>query len=221
MSGPPYPNPSPAPGSNAIGVGAIGIMSIGAIEKFNAWTPIISQYRNSPTLDAIILAFNQAMDQTQNISNLFDMIWNVLTAKGYGLDVWGRIVGVSRALKFPDDSTPYLGNEEAGSSWTGFGQGGFYSGQGLTNNFILSDSDFRTLILAKAAGNISSGTIQAINQILLTLFPNRGACYVTDNQDMSCTLTFKFALSAVETAIINQANVLPIPCGVVVSISQL
>jgi hypothetical protein len=38
---------------------------------------------------------------------------------------------------------------------------------------------------------------------------------------MSCTLTFKFALTPVELAIIEQANVLPIPCGVVVNISQL
>lgn len=221
MSGPPYPNPSPAPGSNAIGIGAIGIMSIGAIPQFNPWTPIISQYKNSPRLDAMILAFNAAMDQTENLTNLYDMIWSVQTAQGYGLDVWGRIVGVSRTLKFPSGATPFLGNEEAGSSWTGFGQGGFYSGQGLSSNFILSDTDFRTLILAKAAGNISSGTIQAINQILLTLFRNRGAAYVADNQDMTCTLTFKFALSPVELAIINQANVLPIPAGVAVTVSQL
>ncbi len=220
MSGPPYPNPSPAPGSNAIGIGAIGIMQIGAIAAFNPWVPLISQYRNSPRIDAIILAFNSATDQTENISNLYDMIWSVQTAVGYGLDCWGRIVGVSRTLKFPSGANPYLGNEEAGS-WTGFGQGGFFSGQSLSNNFILSDTDFRTLILAKAAGNISNGAVPSINQILLTLFPNRGACYVSDNQNMSCTLTFKFALTPVEEAIINQANVLPIPCGVAVSISQL
>jgi hypothetical protein len=219
VSGPPYPNPSPAPGSNAIGIGAIGIMQIGAIAEFNPWTPIISQYRNSPRLDAIILAFNAAMDQTENLSDLYDMIWNVLTAEGYGLDVWGRIVGISRTLKFPS-GVAYLGMGEA-NSWTGFGQGGFYSGAGTSNNFILSDADFRTLILAKAAGNISDGTIQSINQILLTLFPNRGAAYVADNQNMSCTLTFKFALTPVELAIIEQANVLPIPAGVAVIISQL
>ena len=170
-------------------------------------------------MDAMILAFNAAMDQTENLSNLFDFIWSVQTAVGYGLDVWGRIVGVSRILSFPS-GVAYLGFEEA-NSWTGFGQGGFYKGSGVSTNYILSDSDFRTLILAKAAGNISGGTTEEINEILLTLFPNRGACYVADNLNMSCTLTFKFALTPVELAIIEQANVLPIPCGVVVTISQL
>ena len=217
-TGPPYP-PIPVSGSNGIGIGAIGIMSIGAIPAYDPWPKIISQYKNSQRMDAMILAFNAAMDQTENLSNLFDFIWSVQTAVGYGLDVWGRIVGVSRILSFPS-GVAYLGFEEA-NSWTGFGQGGFYKGSGVSTNYILSDSDFRTLILAKAAGNISGGTTEEINEILLTLFPNRGACYVADNLNMSCTLTFKFALTPVELAIIEQANVLPIPCGVVVTISQL
>ena len=120
-TGPPYP--FIAPGSNAIGVGAIGVMQIGAIAQFNAWVPIISQYRNSPQMDAMILAFSEAMDQTENISNLYDMIWNVLTAQGYGLDVWGRIVGISRTIAIPG-GIQYLGFDKSGAgNWTGFGQG--------------------------------------------------------------------------------------------------
>lgn len=220
-TGPPYPNPPL--GANGIGQFKIGLSPIGAIAEYNPWTPIISQYRNSPIIDSMILAFNSAMDQTRNLSNLFDMIWNVQTAIGFGLDVWGRIVGVSRTLNLPGAGT-FLGNEEA-NSWTGFGpapsQGVFYSGGGTASNFLLNDANFRTLIFAKAAGNISDGSVPSINQILLTLFPNRGACFVTDNQNMSCTLVFKFQLTVVESAILAQSNVLPIPVGVSTSISQL
>lgn len=218
-TGPPYPYI--APGSNAIGVGAIGEMQIGAIPAFNAWVPILSQYRNSPNLDSMILAFNSAMDQTENISNLFDFIWNVLTATGFGLNVWGRIVNISRTVAIPG-GIQYLGFDEAGvGNWTGFGQGILFSGGLTTFNYVFDDTDYRRMILAKAATNIWNGSIPAFNQILLNLFPERGLCYVADNQNMSITLNFHFVLSPQEIAIVEFSGALPAPCGVAVSISQL
>ncbi|MCC8963784.1 DUF2612 domain-containing protein [Bradyrhizobium sp. Pear76] len=177
----------------------------------------MAQYANSPTITSWIQAFNAAMDLTQALDNFYDLMWNVMTAQGYGLDVWGRIVGVQRAIAIPGN-VQFFGFQEAGSSWTGFGQGGFYSGGGLTQNYLLTDPDFRKLVLAKAAGNISDGAIPSVNQILLNLFPGRGACYVADNQDMSVTYTFQFGLTPVEVAIVLQANVLPTAAGVTVKI---
>jgi hypothetical protein len=222
MSGPPYPRYAPgfAPGSNGIGQFQIGVSPIGVISPFDEWATVMSQYANSPILTAMIESFNAAMDQTVNVENLYDLIWNVLTAQGYGLDVWGRIVGVSRTLTFPG-GTAYIGFEEAGGSWTGFGQGGFFSGGSATTNFNLSDADFRKLILAKAAGNISNGSIPSVNAILLRLFPLRGACYVADGQNMSLTYTFQFPLSPVELAIVQQSGVLPSPVGIITNIVQL
>lgn len=177
----------------------------------------MAQYSNSPTITSWIESFNAAMDLTAALDNFYDLIWNVMTAQGYGLDLWGRIVGVQRAIAIPGD-VQFFGFKEA-SSWTGFGQGGFYSGGGLTQNYLLNDSDFRKLVLAKAAGNISDGAIPSVNQILLNLFPGRGACYVADNQDMSVTYTFHFGLTPVEVAIVLQANVLPTAAGVVTKIA--
>jgi Protein of unknown function (DUF2612) len=218
MSGPPYPHPSPAPGSNAIGSFAIGISPIGTISPFDPYSTIISQYANSPILTALITAFNAAIDQTANIDDFYDKIWNVKTAQGYGLDVWGRIVKVSRTLLIPG-AVDYLGFNEA-NSWTGFNQGGFYSGGAINTNYVLPDDDYRRLILAKAASNITDGSIQDLNSILLNLFPNRGLCYVADNQDMSMTYTFNFVLTPIELAILVQSGVLPDPAGVVIKISQ-
>jgi hypothetical protein len=224
VSGPPYPRyaAGASPGSNFIGGFVVGISPVGDIPPFDPWVTIIAQYANSPVITAMILAFNAAMDQTENIDSLYDLIRNVDTAVGYGLDVWGRIVGVSRALSLPG-SVSYLGFEEADSGWTGFGQGPLYSGPGGSGfvNYLLSDSDFRTLIYAKAAGNISSGAIPAVNQILLNLFPGRGKCYVQDNLNMSLTYVFEFALTVVEAAILGQSGVLPSACGVAVSIQQV
>jgi hypothetical protein len=217
MSGPPYPQDAD-PGSNGIGIFAIGVSPIGTIPPFDPWSTIISQYSNSPIIDGMILAFNAALDQTENLDNLYDLLWNIATAQGYGLDVWGRIVGVTRTLQFPA-STSQFGFNEA-DSWTGFGQGGFYSGGGTTPNFVLADADFRTLIYAKAAGNISDGSIPALNNILMTLFGSRGTCYVADNQNMTMSYTFGFALTPVELAIVQLSGVLPNPAGVAINIVQ-
>ena len=219
MSGPNYPHPNPAAGSNAIGVFSIGVSPLGDISPFDVWTTVLMQYANSSRLTALIESFNAAMDMTEPMDNFYDMIWNIQTAVGYGLDVLGRIVNVSRTLPLPGTVT-YLGFNEA-NSWTGFGQGGFYSGGGISTNFILSDSDYRTLILAKAAGNVSDGSIRSVNNILLALFPNRGKCYVADNLNMSLTYTFYFVLNPIELAIVEQSGVLPASAGVAVSISSL
>lgn len=215
-TGPPYPNPDPVPGSNAIGVFSIGVSPIGTIPAFNWWDTVISQYANAPALTGILQSFFDALDQTENIDSFFDMIWNLNTAQGYGLDVWGRIVGVTRIIPVPG-TTDYLGFEEAATSGV-FGVGVFFSGSPLTNNFILSDDGFRILILAKALANISDGAIPSINLLLLTLFPSRGNCYVTDGLDMTMTYTFGFALSAVELSIVQNSGVLPRPAGVSVTV---
>lgn len=223
MSGPPYPHQNPAPGSNAIGIGAIGIMQIGAIPEFDVWTTVLMQYANSPRLTSLIESYNASVDMTKPVSDFFDFMWNVLTAQGYGLDVWGRIVGLEggRTIQVPGNASLFGFNEAGASSWTGFDQGTFYTGQALNTNFVLTDPDFRRLILAKAAGNISDGAIPSVNQILLALFPGRGDCYVADGLNMQLTYTFRFPLTPVEFAIVSQVGVLPNAAGIVINVSQL
>lgn len=215
MSGPNIPNPTPVPGSNGIGLFTIGISPVGTIPAFNFWDTVISQYANSPILIQLISNFNQYIDQTKNFDAFFDLIWNVDTAQGYGLDVWGRIVGVTRIIQLPIVAK-YFGFEEASAST--FGQDSFFVGIPLTNNFALSDDAFRKLIFAKALSNISDGSIPSINQILLNLFPNLGNCYVTDGNNMTITYTFQQRPTSVELAIIRQSGVLPKPVGVSVSV---
>jgi hypothetical protein len=219
MTGPAYPHPNPAPGSNAIGSFQIGVSPIGDIPPFDVWDTIISQYANSPIISQLCVNMALYLDPTRDFDAFFDTIWSVDSAIGLGLDIWGRIVGVQRVLHVPDGTT-YLGFEEAGSQAQPFNQAPFFSGASLTNNFILSDTAFRTLIFAKALANISDGSIPAINQLLRNLFPNRGNCYVIDNLDMTMTYQFNFILSPVEAAIFEQSGVLPKPTGVLANVVQ-
>ena len=60
---------------------------------------IISQFANSPTIVGLVTNMNAYIDQTANFQAFYDFVWNVNTAQGFGLDIWGRIVDVSRNLK--------------------------------------------------------------------------------------------------------------------------
>lgn len=230
---------------NPIGGFQIGISPIGTIEPFDVWSTVISQYANSPILMQLILNINGYLDPTANLDLFFDNIWNVDTAVGEGLSIWGRIVGVNRILQV--EVGEWFGFAEALPGSETFGQGSFYSGAQLTENFSLSDETYRLLILAKAAANITNGSIPAINQILLSLFPHRGNCYVTEggtpgtwfgfaeslNADgwnqasfydgesiptMVMAYTFEFPLSPVELAIVQNSGVLPKSTGVKASV---
>lgn len=249
-TGPPYPRP-PGVGSNSIGNFVIGISPIGDIPAFDVWETVISQYANSPGLVGVIEGFAAAEDPTLLLQDFFDKVWNVDTAQGYGLDVWGRIVGVQRVLQVAVPES-YFGFEEAGDA-AGFDQESFYDGQPLTYNYPLADLAFRTLILAKAWANISDNSIPNVNELLMMLFGQRGKCYVTEGAPpseyfwfeeagadgtpfgddcqplysgqqavtMVMTYTFEFELTPVDLAIVQNSGVLPKPTGVQSSIIQI
>lgn len=176
---------------------------------------ILSQYAASPVITGLIDYENQWLDPFALFNDFYDNVWNLDTAVGYGLDVWGRILGKNRVLQISAGS--WFGFKEATDAQP-FGQGIFYAGGGSTQNFYLGDDAYRLLLFAKAAANIWDGSIPAFNQILLNLFPGRGDIYVTDGENMTMTVHSTFVLAPFEIAILTTANVLPIPTGVVYSL---
>lgn len=195
-TGPPYPIP-PGSGSNAIGTFAIGKSPVGSIPPFDIWETVISQYANSPILTSLITNFAEFIDPTANIEQFFDLVMNVDTAQGYGLDVWGRIVGVGRYLNLPAP-TRFFGFAEGRPDYDGFNQSPFYNGQQLTEVYRLADIPYRKLILAKALANICDGSIKAINQLLINLFvtPGRGNAFVTEGSPNVAYFGFKESTTA-------------------------
>lgn len=226
MSGFSGPLGAPLFAPNGFGIYTFGVAPFGN-RPFDFWETILSQYANSPSMMQLILNMSVYCDPARNIDDFFDLVWNVNTAQGWGLDVWGRIVGVGRVLEI--STIDYFGfTGPLGASGQPFNQGIFFhTGSTLTSNFALSDPVFRCLILAKALANISDGTIGSINQILINLFgptglmPVQGNCYVTDGEDMTMTYTFGSALDPVQTAIVFQSGVLPKPVGVLATVVQL
>lgn len=194
---------------------------------------LCSEYANSPSLLQLIANMNAYMDPRANMLAFYNYVWNVDTAQGFGLDYWGRIVGVSRVIPIPGTAGSFgFDNEDSPPDWENFGSvgkagvgGPFYAGEVTTGGYSLNDTSFRTLILTKALANICATTAPALNQLIQNLFPGRGRAYTVDKGKsnssiggMQMTYVFEFSLSSIEYAILAYSGVLPHPAGVLVSI---
>lgn len=180
---------------------------------------IISQYAQSPTLTRLIHNLDEYIDPRVNMQAFYDFVWNVNTAQDWGLDIWGKIVGVSRALRIPGND-PIVGffNVSVPDDWQPMSQGRFSRGDTTGQSYVLPDDAYRVLILTKALANIVATTPRNLNQLLRNLFPNRGRVYVQDLGAMSMRFVFNFSLTPTEYAILTQSNVLPHPAGVFYSV---
>lgn len=153
---------------------------------------IASQYANSPIILQLIHNMNAYIKPHADIDNFYNTIWNVDTAEGFGLDIWGRIVGLP-------------------------------TGRYIYTNpvTVLTDTQFRQLIMLKALSNISRTTAPAINQLLNNWMAGRGVCYVSDQLNMQMRYTFEFLLQPFELQIIAQAGIFLRPAGVGVTALEI
>lgn len=177
---------------------------------------VISQYGNSPTLAQLIDFYLQDVDPQTDFDAFYDYVWNVLTAQGFGLDIWGRIVNIGRLLNVPGTITN-LGFSE-GPSGLPFGQAPFYDGPPASTVYTLSDDAYRTLILVKALSNISNCTAPSLNQLLQVLFAGRGRAYVADTGQMQMRYVFEFTLLPFELAILTQSGAVARPAAVLAQV---
>jgi hypothetical protein len=180
----------------------------------NVQDTVISQYANSPRLTELILRMNEWIDPRADLAAFYDMVWNVETAQGFGLDYWGRIVDIGRTFEIPEGGAEF-GFETGGIlDFQPFDQAPFSNGNVASNSYTLADEAYRKLILIKAASNIIWASAPNINGILNKLFEGRGRCYYLCLGDMHARYVFEFALLPYEKAILFQSNVLPHPSGV-------
>lgn len=192
-------------------------------EPINWQHTLLAQYANSITIRRLVEQHHQRTTlAARNVAKQFyDSIWNIDTASGYGLDVWGKIVGVSRQLQV-SGNVAYLGfKEQYAQSTQNIGPQPFNSAPmrpSRTDNGIyrLDDDAYRQLILAKAMSNITDGTVPGINRLLSHLFKHRGRCWVVDHLDKTIGFYFDFQLTAIDIAILTNSDVMPRPAGVTI-----
>lgn len=101
---------------------------------------ILSQYSSSPTIVQLLSDFRDNIDPQADINLFIEKTMNIDTAEGIGLDILGRIIGMSRVV--------------------------LYGGETIT----LTDDLFRRLLMYKAFANISDSTMATMNKMLYLLF---------------------------------------------------
>lgn len=171
---------------------------------------LLTQYANSPVIVGLLEGLNEAIDPSINIEAFYDTVFNLSTAEGYGLDIWGRIVGVNRNVPYAVGSDPLFGFN--GTGFKPFNVAPFNgSGSGFSA-YQLPDDKFRQLIIIKAYSNILYATAPNINKFLYYIF--KKLCYYSVLGGMHAQYIFEFSPDAFERLIIFYLNILPVPCGV-------
>lgn len=178
---------------------------------------LLSQYANSPIIVRIIEGMNDAIDPRFTIEDFYNILWNLRTATGWGLDIWGRIVGVNRNVRMSDPDARSFGfkTTPTSSKFTPFDVAPFSGAGSQFQTYELPDSLYKELIIVKAASNILYATAPNINKYMQSVFNDRAYYYITG--PMTAKYVFEFELTAFQRLIAYTLKLLPEPCGVLVS----
>lgn len=111
---------------------------------------IQSQYAASVRITALLESCREHILPDADIVSFFDEVFNIETASGYGLDIWGNIIGASRFVPDYQDSTTI---------------------------YTLTDEQYRKVLFFKAGANIMDSTLYSMNYLLKKLYPEYN-CYI-------------------------------------------
>lgn len=164
----------------------------------NVESTIISQYGNSASITQLVRGIDHYLDPRADLEAFYNLVWNVDTATTWGLDVWGKIVGVPRYIEIPS-TIPIPPDAES-------------------RTFYIPDDDYRGYILFKAATNITNCSAPSINRLLINKFKDVGRAYVNDLGAMSMRYLFEFNLSYWEEALFEAGIIIPRATGVSVDV---
>ncbi len=186
----------------------------------NYFDTIMRQFGNSPILGELLAYSDQWMDLDQFTADFLSNVWDISTAQGFGLDIWGRILGQPRFLQVTPTASDNFGfyvNADASGSqpWNAWSQAPFYGGQSSgTVAIALADDYYRKLLLVKAASNIARCDVQSINALMRSMYGSRGSCYCgySLDQPMHIGYHFGFTPTSVEQSII-ESGLFPVPAG--------
>lgn len=130
-------------------------------------------------------------------------------------------MGVSRTIFYdgpsPEDNDILWGYK--GSNLQNYEHGNFYDKDNriTTSNITLGDTSFRKMIMAKAAYNITDGSMADMSRILAEVFKEYGTGFYVFNEggnkykvNIITTFTIPFVLKV----ILEYGNLLPVPAGV-------
>ena len=170
---------------------------------------MISQYANSPILVKLVDGLKSQYNSAKTIEDWFKIIFNLKTASGIGLDVWGAILNQSRSFTYEDN----------GVVKTVVLQGG-QTIDGITYTDEQIEEFYRLILFLKTLSNISNSTMASLNAILRAYFKDRGDCHVVKTSTMTIMYVFSFYVSKFEKTIFS-SEIMPRPAGVYSNFSYI
>lgn len=172
-----------------------------------------SQHRDKPNFQAFLRMITQPLVDNQALlvamrTSTFDLD----TAVGVQLDAVGLWVGIGRIVNVPITGVYFTWQDIVADGWgRGFWKGPFDPATGIVS---LDDDTYRIVIRAKILANSWDGTVQSLCAFWDWLF-GAGVVKVTDNLDMTATLTYTAAaLNAVQTSLLTNGAFFHKPGGV-------
>lgn len=182
---------------------------------------ILSQYGASERIKKLLRGFNELIKPDADIELFYNNVFNILTAQGAGLDIWGVIIGIGRNIQVkssaPDNT--YLGFK--GSGQDVFNSSPFYNTSAGTETVTLADNAYRELLLIKQSANISRTDAASLTSLLERLYSGRGEFYVIEVGIMKLRYIFDFYLEPFEEALAARRDLPPKPAGVTYEILQV
>lgn len=189
--------------------------------SFDIDDTILSQYGASKRIKALLRGFNELIKPDADIELFYNNVFNILTAQGVGLDVWGVIIGIGRTLqvKSSSNNSTFLGFN--GSGQDVFSSSPFYNSNAGTDTVTLADTAYRELLLIKQSANISRTDAATLTSLLERLYEGRGNFYVIEVGIMKLRYIFEFYLEPFEEALAARRDLPPKPAGVTYQILQV
>lgn len=158
---------------------------------------VMKQYSNSPIMLALLAAFDEWVDPTQFTADFLANVWDISTAVGFGLDIWGRILGQSRNIEIEQTPSDNFGFNAAtidvqnAPIGTGDGttvvftvknaEGVAVSPVAASSAFYLNDWQGNQLLYSTARTNIAFPSTIALATGSWTTYAAGGTVTVTSN----------------------------------------
>lgn len=172
---------------------------------------MLAQYANSPTIVNLVNGINEQLNNAQTIEDWFRLVFNLKTAQGYGLDIWGKILNQSRRFKYIDENEQEQEVYLQGAQTIG--------GVSYTSEQI--EEKYRMILFFKSFSYSSNHTISSLNNLLNFFFQEqlndeKKTVKVIDYGTMVIEVFFNFFVEKLDKAII-MSDLFPHPTGVKVN----
>lgn len=166
---------------------------------------MISQYANSPKFVKLVEGLTGLFNNAKLIKDWYNIVFNLKTATGFGLDIWGKILNQSRNFTYT--------NQTSGVQ-TEYYLKGAMTIDGTNFSAEQIEETYRTILFMKALSYITNATDKSLNELLQFYFAEKGGkCYVIQYGTMKIRYVFEFPVNKLEKSIF-MSDVMPKPTGV-------